>query len=180
VPNKARLQGLPASDRIFGTVGAPAASYGIGGSVMAAIFRFRGRSRGKRTRRQKTGRAGERTAERYLKQHGHRILARNVTYRQGEVDLVTHEKRSGTICFVEVRSRALDGEADAGVEPEETITAAKRRRIIAAAKTFLTQRRAADRPVRFDVITVRFAGDGRGRPDIRHYPAAFDTTGRLT
>ena len=147
---------------------------------MAAIFGFRSRTRQKRTPRQKTGQAGERTAERFLKRSGYRILARNVTYRQGEVDLVAREKRSGTICFVEVRSRILNGDAGVGVEPEETITAAKRRRIISAAKTFLTQRRAVDRPVRFDVVTVRFAGDRRGKADIRHYPAAFDTTGRLT
>ena len=147
---------------------------------MAAIFGFRGRTRDRRTPRQKTGRAGERAAERFLTKRGHRILARNVTYRRGEVDLVTQEKRSGTICFVEVRSRILNGDAGAGVEPEETVTATKRRRVISAAKMFLAQRGATDRPVRFDVITVRFAGEARGRPDIRHYPAAFDVTGRLT
>jgi len=145
---------------------------------MAAIFGFRGRTREKRTPRQKTGQAGERAAERFLKKHGHRILARNVTYRQGEVDLVAQEKRTGTICFVEVRSRHLDG--DACVEPEATITAAKRRRVISAAKTFLAQRRATDRPVRFDVVTVRFAADALGKADIRHFPAAFDATGKLT
>jgi len=147
---------------------------------MAAIFGFLRRKASRRTERQKTGQAGERAAERFLKKHGYRILARNVTYRQGEVDLVAREKRTGTICFVEVRSRTLNADTDAVVEPEETITLAKRRRVISAAQTFLTRRRAADRPVRFDVITVRFAGDRRGKADIRHYPAAFDVTGRLT
>ncbi len=154
---------------------------------MAAIFAFLRRKASRRTQRQKTGQAGERAAERFLKKHGYRILARNVTYRQGEVDLVAREKRTGTICFIEVRSRTLNPDTDTFVEPEETITLAKRRRVISAALTFLARRRAADpvrvrmdRPVRFDVITVRFAGDRRGKADIRHYPAAFDATGRVT
>jgi Holliday junction resolvase-like predicted endonuclease len=43
---------------------------------------------------------------------------------------------------------------------------------------FLAERRAFERPVRFDVIAVEFRGDGRRRPEIRHYPGAFDATGR--
>ena len=45
---------------------------------MAAIFDFLRRRPSKRTDRQKTGDAGERAAERFLKRHGYRIVARNV------------------------------------------------------------------------------------------------------
>jgi len=148
---------------------------------MAGLFGFLRRDAGddRRTARQRTGRRGERAAERYLRRRGHRILARNVTYRQGEVDLVTREKASGTVCFVEVRSRRLAENETAVVEPEATVTQRKRRRIASAAKTFLAERRATGEAVRFDVITVRFAADGRGRPDVRHYPGAFDHHGKL-
>jgi putative endonuclease len=149
---------------------------------MAGLFGFLRRDaggRGSETARQRTGRRGERVAERYLKRHGYRILARNVTYRQGEVDLVVREKASGTVCFVEVRSRRLGAGEDAVVEPEATVTGRKRRRIVSAAKTFLAKRRAGGEAVRFDVVTVRFAADGRGRPDVRHYPGAFDAQGNL-
>jgi len=124
------------------------------------------------------GEAGERAAERFLRKHGHRILARNVAFRQGEVDLVTLEKRSRTVCFVEVRSRTLDDGEDPAIRPEETVGRAKRRRVISAAKTFLAQHGAIDRPVRFDVVAVEFRGADRRRPEIRHYPGAFDATGR--
>ena len=148
---------------------------------MAGLFGFlrRDPGGGAKTARQRTGRRGERTAERYLRRHGYRILARNVTYRQGEVDLVAREKATGTVCFVEVRSRRLGKNEDALVEPEATVTQRKRRRITSAAKTFLAKRRATGEAVRFDVITVRFAADGGGRPDIRHYPGAFDASGKL-
>lgn len=148
---------------------------------MAGLFGFlrRDSGDGPKTARQQTGQRGERAAERYLRRHGYRVLARNVTYRQGEVDLVAREKATGTVCFVEVRSRRLAENEDAVVEPEETVTLRKRRRVASAALKFLSDRRATDRPVRFDVIAVRFAADGRGRPDVRHYPGAFDVRGRL-
>ena len=148
---------------------------------MAGLFGFfrRDPGDGSKTARQRTGRRGERAAERYLKRLGYRILARNVTYRQGEVDLVAREKASGTVCFVEVRSRCLGENEDALVEPEATVTQRKRRRVASAAKTFLAKRRATGEAVRFDVITVRFAADGKGRTDVRHYPGAFDASGKL-
>jgi len=148
---------------------------------MAGLFGFLRRQGGAKppTERQRTGRRGERAAERFLRRHGYRVLARNVTYRQGEVDLVARERASGTVCFVEVRSRRLAAGQDARVEPEATVTLRKRRRVASAARKFLADRRATDEAVRFDVIAVRFDADGRGRPDVRHYPGAFDARGRL-
>jgi putative endonuclease len=146
---------------------------------MTGLFDFLRPRKAKRTARQETGADGERAAERFLRKHGYRILARNVTYRQGEVDLVAQEKCSGTLCFVEVRSRAVEAGASIRVTPEESVTPAKRRRVVSAAKKFLAARRALRRAVRFDVVAVRFNGADRRRPDIRHYPGAFDAAGRL-
>jgi putative endonuclease len=146
---------------------------------MLGIFDFLRKKARQRTARQETGQAAEKAAEKFLKKHGYRIIARNVAYRRGEVDLVAQEKRSGALCFVEVRSRATEDGREPEISPEETVTPAKRRRVIWAAKKFLADRRAMDRPARFDVIAVRFAGEDRRRPDVRHYPGAFDATGRL-
>jgi putative endonuclease len=129
--------------------------------------------------RQQRGREGEQAAEEFLKRSGHRILARNVTYRQGEVDLIAVEKRTGTLCFVEVRSRELEDGRQARVSPEESVTLAKRRRVISAARKFLLDRRLNDAAIRFDVMAVRFPDGDRLHPDVRHYPAAFDVNGRL-
>ena len=146
---------------------------------MLGLFDFLRRETRKRTPRRETGDAAEQEAERFLRKHGFRIVDRNVTYPQGEVDLVAVEKRSGALCFVEVRSRTLIGGKAPEISPEETVTPAKRRRIIRAALRFVRERRAADRVLRFDVIAVRFAGEDRKSPDIRHYPGAFDARGRV-
>ena len=154
---------------------------------MLGLFDFLRRGTRKRTPRRRTGDAAEHAAERFLRKRGFRILARNVSYTQGEVDLVAAEKRTGALCFVEVRSRAEAG-GDPAVAPEETVTPAKRRRIIRAARRFLGDHRAPGIPrwaeaytgtIRFDVIAVRFQGADRKQPDIRHYPGAFDFRGRL-
>lgn len=147
---------------------------------MFDLFAFLRRKKGPRTARQQTGWRAEREAERYLNRRGCRTVARNVRYSRGEVDLVVLEKGTGTLCFVEVRSRTVADDGATVVEPEETVTLAKRRRVIAAAKQFLAERRATDRPIRFDVVTVRYDASGRRRPDVRHYAGAFDAGGRLT
>ncbi|MBM4020169.1 MAG: YraN family protein [Planctomycetes bacterium] len=144
------------------------------------------RKKAKLSPRQQAGRAAERAAERFLRKRGYRIFARNVAYPQGEVDLVAVEKRSGAVCFIEVRSREADG-GRPQVAPEETVTEAKRRRVIRAARRFLAQQRRGPArrwepdgpPIRFDVVAVRFEGPDRTEPDIRHYPGAFDVHGRL-
>lgn len=45
----------------------------------------------------------------------------------------------------------------------------------AAGRPAVAGRRATGEAVRFDVIAVRFPADGRGRPDVRHYPGAFES-----
>ena len=147
---------------------------------MRGIFDFLRRKRPRRTARQEAGEAGERAAERFLRKRGYRIVARNVLYAEGEVDLVALERGTGALCFVEVRSRAVAEGKDPPVAPEETVTPAKRRRVIRAAHRFVHERRCGERVIRFDVIAVRFADEDRRRPDIRHYPGAFDAMGRAT
>jgi putative endonuclease len=146
---------------------------------MLGLFDFLRRKVRKRTPRRQTGDVAEQAAERFLRKNGFRIIQRNVTYPRGEVDLVAVEKRSDALCFVEVRSRALADGRQPPISPEETVTLAKRRRIILAAQRFIRERRAANRIIRFDVIAVRFAGEDRATPDIRHYPGAFDARGRV-
>jgi putative endonuclease len=129
--------------------------------------------------RQVRGREGEAAAEAYLKRCGHRILARNVTYARGEVDLVAQEKRTGTLCFVEVRSRDMAAGREARVSPEESVTLAKRRRVISAARKYMADRHLTDVAVRFDVVAVRYTDGDRQHPEVKHYPNAFDVNGKL-
>ena len=52
------------------------------------------------------GRWGERLAAWYLFFHGCRILERNYRYGRWEIDIVARERRTGTLLFVEVKTRA--------------------------------------------------------------------------
>ena len=81
-----------------------------------------------------------------MRGYGLRILERNWQCRLGEIDLIAEE--GATLVFAEVRLRNDRMFGGAG----ESITAAKRFRIIAAAQFYLTRRRAQS--CRFDVLLV--------------------------
>ena len=100
------------------------------------------------------GDALEAATEAHLVAQGLRALARQVRFRLGEIDLVMldREKTGGEVLvFVEVRYRA-SAEFGDGIE---SITRAKRGKLIRAAQLFLQrQSRYANTPCRFDVVAV--------------------------
>lgn len=116
--------------------------------------------------RTQIGRKGERLAKRFLKRKGYRILAKNYTCPAGEMDLIALDGR--TVAFVEVKTRRGCDQAD----PEDTITAAKRRKLYQVARHWLAQRRADAYGCRFDVVAVTL--DEGAKPFIRHTPDAFE------
>lgn len=114
--------------------------------------------------KQLLGKFAENRAEKLLAKAGLRILARNYRCRQGEIDLVAQEGE--TLVFVEVRSRSRQDYGSAA----ESITLAKQRRIIAAARHYLAA--LPHLPAcRFDVVTL---DQGREPEWIR---AAFEVMG---
>jgi len=112
---------------------------------------------------QAVGYGAEEKAARFLAARGLAIVARNFRTRLGEIDLVARD--GATLVFVEVRYRAGKGYGGA----VESITAAKRSRLVAAANQYLGAL-GAEPPCRFDVVTV----DGDSAQWIR---AAFDVAG---
>ena len=108
----------------------------------------------------KRGHAAETLAATYLQGHGLGILARNVRFRGGEIDLIADD--GGCIVFVEVRLRSNSRFGGAAA----SISATKRRRIVFAARHWW-QLHGGNRPSRFDVVTVQ-------GPQVQWLPAAFD------
>lgn len=96
----------------------------------------------------RAGAAAEALAAEFLRSHGLAITERNYRCRFGEIDLVAREGR--TLVFVEVRRRASEAYGGAA----ESITAAKRARLLAAARHYLARKRG-DSPCRFDAILIR-------------------------
>ena len=81
-----------------------------------------------------------------LRAAGMRLLERNWRCRLGEIDLIAEE--DGMVVFAEVRQRSSTGFGGAG----ESITSAKRGRLLAAARLYLSGRPEAH--CRFDVFLV--------------------------
>jgi len=113
------------------------------------------------------GAAGERAAERELKRRRMLLLERNVRAGGGEIDLVALDR--DTLVFIEVKSRS----SAAFGEPAEAVDAAKRTRIVRAARAFMKRKGLLDRPRRYDVAAVML--DEKGRPaSIDWISGAFD------
>lgn len=92
------------------------------------------------------GREAEERAARYLTAHGQREVARNFRIRGGEIDLIFRDGQ--TLVFVEVRQRSHSEFGGAGA----SITLAKRRRIILAARHYLLGKPESD--CRFDCVLI--------------------------
>jgi len=92
------------------------------------------------------GRQAETLAAAHLVRCGLQIVERNFRVRGGEIDLICREGK--TLVFVEVRLRSRSDFGGAG----ESITAAKRRRLILAAQHYLLRHPGAD--CRFDAILL--------------------------
>lgn len=96
----------------------------------------------------------EAAALEYLHARGCRLVARNVRYRVGEIDLIVREER--TLVFVEVRGRG-EGSLET---PEVALPFAKRRKLWRAIELYLLRQSGAERK-EFDAIRVDYlATDG--------------------
>ncbi|MGD9675528.1 MAG: YraN family protein [Candidatus Bipolaricaulia bacterium] len=106
-----------------------------------------------------SGRRAEDDACELLRTLGYAIVARNWSFRGGELDIVARD--GDTLVFVEVKARSGAGFGG----PEAAVDRAKQRRIATAAKAFLA-RTEADLRARFDVVA--WEGD-----NVRLHRAAF-------
>jgi putative endonuclease len=107
------------------------------------------------------GDAAEAAAARHLQARGYRIVARNVTTKLGELDLVARDGK--TTVFVEVRLRAGGGAL-------ESVTPAKQLRLRRAAQQYLIANRLSDSPARFDVLGIALSN---GEPSYTLIKNAF-------
>ncbi len=104
--------------------------------------------------RHRLGRRGEDYAAQRLAALGYAVIARNWRCQAGEIDLVA--EKDGVLVFVEVRTRRGDRLGT----PEESITPAKRARLIAAAQTYLDEHSQTDRDWRIDVAAIEIGPRG--------------------
>jgi putative endonuclease len=118
------------------------------------------------------GSRSERAAAKFLRRQGYRIVARNYSCDQGELDLVALD--GGCMVFVEVRSTGTE-DVD---KTAASVDLAKQRRLTNLAVRFLQQHRLLDRPARFDVLVLKWPADQKD-PAISHFRNAFEAVGRF-
>ncbi len=115
-----------------------------------------------RTPRQRAGDAAEQAACDRLVADGCAIVARNVDFRDGEIDIVARD--GPTLVFVEVRMRATDRFGGAAASVDRS----KQRRLVRAAQHYLARTygrtdgvvgRQSWPACRFDVVCVDASGD---------------------
>lgn len=102
---------------------------------------------------------------RFLRRRGLRLIERNYSCREGEIDLIMAD--GDTLVFVEVRMRTRDDYGGAAA----SVTPSKQAKMARTALRFMQQHDSGtDRPARFDVVALD------GGTDIDWLRSAFECT----
>lgn len=105
--------------------------------------------------RQQVGKLGEEAARKFLKRRGYRIREIGFRCRHGEIDIIAQKK--DYLVFVEVRTKS---NLDFGT-PEESITQAKKEKLIASALTYTTTHENVPPLWRIDVVAIELDDKGK-------------------
>ena len=99
------------------------------------------------------GEAYEEQAAEFLKAAGFEIVDRNWSCPMGELDIVA--RKADLLVFAEVRARSNPGYGT----PADSVTPAKRAKIVKAAMAYIKARRPGAGEYRFDVIAIVPGGE---------------------
>lgn len=109
---------------------------------------------------QQIGRRGEEKALQYLEALGYKFLEHSWTCRFGEIDLIMKDAQE--LVFIEVKMRS----STAYGQPEEMISAGKKRRLLKTALCYIERKAMEDIFWRFDTIAI--TSDSH-REEIQHF-----------
>jgi putative endonuclease len=99
-------------------------------------------------KRKELGTIGEKLARNFLKKKGYKIRETNFRCREGEIDIIAEKK--DYLVFVEVRTKASSSFGS----PEESVTFAKKEKLIASALVYLSERKNLPDSWRIDFVAV--------------------------
>ncbi len=106
-------------------------------------------------KQKEVGATGEKLARGFLKKKGYRIRETNFRCPEGEIDIVA--ERKGYLVFVEVRTKS----GSSFGSPEESVTAAKKEKLIATALSYLDSHRDLPDNWRIDFVGVELDENGK-------------------
>ena len=125
--------------------------------------------------RQERGRDGEAIAVAFLLSQRMRVVERNWRARgrglTGELDIIAWDEtgREPTLCFVEVKTRALTEDSN----PQGAVNREKQAQISRLANAYVSARKGPEVACRFDVVEV-WMPDGPELPRVALHRGAFD------
>ena len=97
------------------------------------------------------GSFGERSAAKYLRKNGYKILEMNYVTDGHEIDIIA--RGDGVTAFIEVKTRTVGREDPREVRPAASVDRKKQQSIIEAARGYLAMNRTETKK-RFDIIEV--------------------------
>ena len=100
--------------------------------------------------KQRIGKLGEDLACKYLENDNYKIIHRNFTCRQGEIDIIAKDNNKKELVFIEVKTRS---NLKYGM-PCEAVNEEKRKHIYEAGKYYLYKYKIQDIAIRLDVIEI--------------------------
>lgn len=106
-------------------------------------------------KRKELGAAGEKLARDFLKKKGYRIRDTNFRCREGEIDIIAWKK--DCLVFVEVRTRSTT----AFGSPEESVTVAKKEKLISTALAYIGSHRDLPSLWRIDFVAIELDQEGK-------------------
>ncbi len=99
------------------------------------------------------GKKGEDRAAQFLKKQGYKILERNYSTPQGEIDLIALHR--GEVVFVEVKTRTNEAYG----APELAVNPRKQQRMVKAALGYIKYKKLHQVQCRFDVVAISAAAE---------------------
>ena len=106
-------------------------------------------------KRKELGDIGEELAKKFLKKKGYRIRETNFRCREGEIDIIAEKK--DYLVFVEVRTKTSSGFGS----PEESVTSAKKDKLITSALTYMSSHKNLPSSWRIDFVGVELGENGK-------------------
>ena len=120
------------------------------------------------------GRIGEAYAAKFLKQHGYRILDKNIHQSHNEIDLIVSDKQY--LVFVEVKARTVAEDLYLSYgSPASAVDRQKQKRTVRAAVSYMStcKKREKNKQPRMDVIEVFLEKETHQLLKINHIINAF-------
>lgn len=119
--------------------------------------------------KQRIGKLGEDLAYKYLTKNNYKIIERNFTCRQGEIDIVAKDSRKKELVLIEVKTRTNFKYGN----PCEAVNRQKKKHIYCAGQYYIYKNRIKDIPIRLDVIEIYIKN---GTYHLNHIEKAFYNT----